>query len=71
MSLAHEILVLWAPALGAVDLKTGSHGCFEVSIDGEKVFSKERLDRFPKKGEVSTLLEPRLGSPPEWRSTHQ
>jgi len=67
--LAEEVLDRWAPVLGGVELKTGSHGVFEVSIDGEEVFSKSRLDRFPDKGEVAKLLGPKLGSPPEWRAT--
>lgn len=70
MRLAEEVLDRWAPVLGGVELKTGSHGVFEVSVDGEEVFSKARLDRFPDKGEVAKLLEPKLGSPPEWRATH-
>ena len=69
MSLAQEILSRWAPALGGVELKTGSKGRFEVAIDGQEVFSKDRLDRFPARGEIAKLLEPRLGSPPQWRPT--
>ena len=56
MRLAEEVLDRWAPVLGGVELKTGSHGVFEVSVDGEEVFSKARLDRFPDKGEVAKLL---------------
>ena len=60
----------WAPVLSGLELKTGSRGRFEVSVDGEEVFSKARLDRFPERGEIVKLLEPRLGSPREWRSSH-
>jgi len=70
VSLAQEILGRWAPVVGGVELKTGSHGRFEVSVDGQEVFSKDRLGRFPTKGEIAKLLEPRLGSPPEWRPSH-
>jgi selT/selW/selH-like putative selenoprotein len=61
----------WAPRLDGVELKTGSKGRFEVLIDGYEVFSKARLDRFPAEGEVAKLLEPRLGPPPQWRSSHK
>lgn len=71
MSLAEELLGRWAPVLAGVELKTGSQGRFEVLIDGKEVFSKARLDRFPDKGEVAKLLEPTLGSPPEWRPSHR
>lgn len=70
MRLADEILGQWAPALQGVELKTGSKGVFEVRIDGEDVFSKARLSRFPAAGEIAKLLQPRLGTPPQWRSTH-
>ncbi len=70
MSLGAEILDRWAPLLGGVELKTGSHGSFEISVDGQEVFSKSRLDRFPAKGEVAKLLGPRLGPPPQWRPSH-
>ena len=60
----------WAPVLEGVELKTGSKGRFEVLIDGQEAFSKARLGRFPAEGEVAKLLEPRLGPPPHWRSSH-
>jgi selT/selW/selH-like putative selenoprotein len=71
VSLAEELMDGWAPLLDGVELKTGSKGRFEVLIDGQEVFSKARLDRFPAKGEVKKLLEPRLGPPPRWRPDHK
>ena len=59
----------WAPVLDGVELKTGSKGRFEVLIDGQDVFSKARLGRFPAEGEVAKLLEPTLGPAPQWRSS--
>lgn len=67
MSLAAELLGHWAPILSAVELQTARHGRFEVYCDGELVFSKAELKRFPKDGELSKLLEPRLGAPLAWR----
>jgi selT/selW/selH-like putative selenoprotein len=61
----------WAPVLEGVELKTGSKGRFEVHLDGEEIFSKARLDRFPAGSEVAKLLAPRLGPPPQWRSSHK
>jgi selT/selW/selH-like putative selenoprotein len=60
----------WAPLLDGVELKTGSKGRFEVLIDGQELFSKARLGRFPAEGEVTKLLEPRLGPSPKWRPSH-
>jgi selT/selW/selH-like putative selenoprotein len=69
VSLAGEILDKWAPVLEAVELKSGSRGVFDVELDGEKVFSKALLDRFPAAGEIVKLLTPKLGPPPQWRAT--
>ena len=69
MSLANEILDRWAPVLAGVDLRTGDKGRFEVEVDGEPIFSKTDLKRFPQRGEIVALLSPRLGRAPEWRST--
>ena len=71
MSLAEEILDRWSPVLAGVELKTGSKGHFEVFLDGEEVFSKAGLDRFPRDAEVANLLAPRLGPPPKWRSARK
>jgi selenoprotein W-related protein len=70
VSLAEEIMDKWAPALSGLELKTGSRGVFDVELDGEKVFSKALLDRFPAEGEIAKLLRPKLGPPPHWRPTH-
>lgn len=48
-------------------MTTGSKGRFEVSLDDHVVFSKAKLDRFPREGEIVQLLEPALGKPPRWR----
>jgi len=34
----------------------GDGGCFEVARDGELLFSKLKLKRFPEAGEVAKLL---------------
>jgi selT/selW/selH-like putative selenoprotein len=51
-----------------VELKTGDRGAFEVTLDGETVFSKKREKRFPAQGELAALVEVRLGPPLPWRA---
>jgi hypothetical protein len=41
-------------------LVRGSRGIFDVRFGDELVFSKYDVDRFPKPGEVETLLQSRL-----------
>ena len=38
-----------------VELLKGTSGAFEVTIDGELVFSKQALGRFPSDEEVDAL----------------
>ena len=67
MSLANEILDGWAPVLSGVELKGGSKGRFEVTLDGELIFSKATLGRHAQPGEVKQEVERRIGKPLSWR----
>jgi predicted Rdx family selenoprotein len=69
VSLANDLLGSWAPILRVVELQSGMHGRFEVSLDGEVAFSKAALKRFPKPGELVRIFEKRLGPPIEWRTS--
>ncbi len=48
----------------AFDLETqlieGRGGVFDVKLDGDLIFSKQQVDRFPNAGEVSEIIEARL-----------
>ncbi len=39
-----------------IELVAGSGGVFEVSLDGKKIFSKRKLNRFPEEREVAGLI---------------
>ena len=67
MSLAGEVLSRWAPIIRAVELVSASHGRFDISLDGELVFSKKASGRFPKPGEVAGHFEKKLGPALDWR----
>jgi selT/selW/selH-like putative selenoprotein len=71
VSLAAEIMDSWAPVLDSVEVKMGSKGRFEVALDGEEIFSKAKVSRFPAPGEIVKILQPKLGPPPQWRPTHK
>ncbi len=43
-----------------VQLIKGSGGIFDVVCDGKLIYSKDRTQRFPNKGEVSKLIEKEL-----------
>ena len=44
-------------------LRPSSGGRFEVTLDGDLIFSKHALDRHAKPGEVFALVQGRLGAP--------
>jgi selenoprotein W-related protein len=68
VSLADEVLSGWAPILRGVELASGTKGRFEVTLDGELIFSKAATGRHARKGEVAAEVERRLGPRLEWRS---
>jgi selenoprotein W-related protein len=41
-------------------LTKGSGGVFDVTVDGEIVFSKHNQDRFPRNEEIIELLKDRV-----------
>jgi hypothetical protein len=50
-------------------LQSADHGRFEVTLDGELVFSKSRLGRHAGDGEIVNLFEARIGPSLNWRKT--
>ena len=53
----------WGPRVASLELVPSSGGVFEVTLDGELVFSKATLGRHAEAGEVTALLRERLGPP--------
>jgi selT/selW/selH-like putative selenoprotein len=38
------------------ELIRGKDGVFDVHVDGELIFSKHKVDRFPEPGEVERMI---------------
>ena len=47
--------------VGGVEIVTGRGGIFDVHVDGELVFTKSMLGRYPEPDDVLPLLRARLG----------
>jgi len=58
-----ELLNGWAPRISRALLLPSGGGRFEVTLDGELLFSKATLKRHPHPGEVHGLVAARLGPP--------
>jgi selenoprotein W-related protein len=61
LALTKELLDGWATQLAEIRLVPSSGGRFEVSLDGETIFSKAQLDREPGPGEIAGAIERRIG----------
>jgi predicted Rdx family selenoprotein len=48
--------------LSAVEVVTGDGGIFDVHVDGDLVFEKKMLGRYPDPDDVVPLLREKLGS---------
>jgi selenoprotein W-related protein len=51
----------WAPIIETIELIPADKGRFEVTLDGELIFSKAELGRHAEPGEVEALAEERMG----------
>jgi selenoprotein W-related protein len=57
------VLSRWAPIIKDVELLPSSKGRFEVTLDGELIFSKAGIGRHAEPGEIVALVEDRIGAP--------
>jgi selT/selW/selH-like putative selenoprotein len=48
-------------AIGTVEVVPGANGIFDVHVDGELVFTKSMLGRYPQPEDVASLLDAVLG----------
>jgi selenoprotein W-related protein len=62
VGLADELLTGWAPIIEAIELLPSSKGRFEVTLDGDLIFSKAALGRHAQPGEIAALVRDRVGS---------
>ena len=57
-----SILEEWEDAVGVVEVVPGANGIFDVHVNGELVFTKSMLGRYPQPDEVVPLLRERLSA---------
>ncbi|MGZ6530024.1 MAG: SelT/SelW/SelH family protein [Tumebacillaceae bacterium] len=59
-SLAEEILSAYSLTISELTLIPGTGGVYEITLNGEEIFSKKELGRFPNEGEIMQLLKTRI-----------
>lgn len=62
VGLAARILEEMEHEIGAIEIVTGTGGIFDVHLDGELVFTKSMLGRYPQPDDVLPLLRACLES---------
>ena len=61
MSAAQDLLFNYQHVIEELTLVTGSKGVFDVVVDGETIYSKNKTGRHAEPGEVLKLFKERLG----------
>ena len=51
----------WAPIIRDIRLVSSSKGRFEVTLDGDLIYSKAALGRHANAGEIAKMVEQRIG----------
>ena len=62
VSLAEKLLNAYKTSLAGVELVPSGGGVFEVDFDGDRVFSKRDLGRFPEEPEILEKAQSKLGA---------
>ena len=57
-----RILEEWEESVRTVEVVTGDGGIFDVHVDGDLVFTKSMLGRYPDPDDVLPLLREKLDS---------
>ena len=57
-----RLLDQFAAQISEATLQPSSGGRFEVSVDGDLVFSKLKMDRFPEDEELEQLISSKVGA---------
>jgi predicted Rdx family selenoprotein len=60
--LVARVLEEWEHVIGAVETVTGVGGIFDVHVDGDLVFTKSMIGRYPEPDDVMPLLRERLAA---------
>lgn len=58
--MAQELLVTFEDELGGVTLRPGTGGVFQVSVEGETIWSRKAEGRFPEMKELKQRLRDKV-----------
>lgn len=58
--MASQILTRFKQRISSLELVPGGGGCFEIELDGERVYSKLATGAFPTEAAITDLVAKRL-----------
>jgi selenoprotein W-related protein len=58
--LAVRVLEEWEGRIATLEIVPGTGGIFDVHVDGDLVFEKKMLGRYPEPDDVVPVLRPKL-----------
>lgn len=61
MSAAKDLLSNYQHVIERLTLTTGTQGVFDVTVDGDLIYSKDQTGRHDEPGEVLGLFEQKVG----------
>lgn len=56
-----KILEVWGSRVASLEIVAGTGGIFDVDFDGDRVFTKEMIGRYPEPEDVMPLLAAAAG----------
>jgi selenoprotein W-related protein len=59
--LASKVLTQFKQKLAGMELQPSKGGCFELTVDGELIYSKLQTDQFPDEDQIVQQIARRLG----------
>jgi selenoprotein W-related protein len=60
--LSQELLMTFGESIGELALVPSTGGVFTVLVDGDEIFSRKELGRFPESKELKQLVRDRIDS---------
>ena len=56
-----QILAGWGPVIRSLEVVPGTGGIFDIHLNGERIFTKSMLGRYPNPDDVLPLIRAEIG----------
>lgn len=56
-----QILAGWGPVIASIEVVPGTGGIFDIHLNGERIFTKAMIGRYPAPDDVLPLIRAEIG----------